>query len=236
MRHSTPMEKILLVEDDKKLSQLIAEYLTNHGYSVNCEPRGDKAVYRILHEDYPLIILDINLPGLDGLQVCKLVRRHYQGFILMLTARETDQDHITGLDLGADDYINKPIHPQVLLARIKALTRRKKSTTPAAIQILTFGKLRIDLEKREVIFNKKAIVLKPTEFDLLALLALNAGGCLTRDNIMQTLRGVDYDGIDRTIDLRISYLRKKLEDNIENPYKIKTVRNRGYIFISDAWN
>jgi DNA-binding response OmpR family regulator len=235
MYKQSVMEKILLVEDDRKLAGLITEYLGNHGFIVQTEARGDKAVYRILHERYSLIILDINLPELDGLQVCKLIRKDFSGFILLLTAREADEDHITGLEFGADDYINKPIHPKVLLARIHALGRRSKPQM-AIIKQLVFGELLIDLEKREVKLKSKIVDLKPREFDLLSFLALNAGKSLSRDNIMRALRGVDYDGIDRTIDLRISYLRKKLNDNIIAPYRIKTVRNQGYVFISDAWS
>lgn len=227
------MTHILLVEDNEKLSRLISDYLTNHGFSVKWEARGDRAVYRILNENCDIVILDINLPGINGLQVCKLVRKNFQGFILMLTAREADEDHVTGLEYGADDFVNKPIHPKVLLARINALFRRKpllaKSTQ------LTFGKLAIDLEKREVKFKNKIIELKPKEFDLLVLLAINAGTSLTRDNIMQALRGIDYDGVDRTIDLRISYLRKKLGDNITEPFRIKTLHGKGYVFQPGAW-
>jgi two-component system OmpR family response regulator/two-component system response regulator RstA len=229
------MKKILLVEDDKKLSKLIAEYLTNHGYAVKCERQGDKAVYQIINQDYFLVILDINLPGLDGLQICKLVRKSFNGFILMLTARAADDDHVNGLEFGADDYITKPIHPKVLLARIDALSRRV-TISAAAQDTLTFGKLSIDLERHEVKFKDKLIDLKPKEFDLLVLLATNPGKVLTRDNIMNAMRGIDYDGIDRSIDLRISYLRHKLDDNIDQPYRIKTIRNRGYVFQVDAWS
>ena len=229
------MKRILLVEDDEKLSQLIIEYLSNQGFAVLCEPRGDKAVYRILHENFSLVILDINLRcTMDGLQICKLIRKDYQGLILMLTASGSDEDHITGLEFGADDYVNKPIHPKVLLARINTLIQRNKPRS-STISKLEFGKLSIDLEKREVILNKKIIDLKPGEFDLLALLAINSGTSLTRDNIMYALRGIDYDGIDRSIDLRISYLRTKLEDNTTEPYRIKTLRGKGYVFQPDAW-
>lgn len=229
------MKKILLVEDDEKLSKLIAEYLTNHGYEVIREGRGDKAIYRIRHENYLLVILDINLPEVDGLQICKLVRRDYPGFILMLTAREADEDHISGLEFGADDYVNKPIQPKVLLARIGALLKRPQCS-PSTLKQLKFGGLFIDVEQRIVTLDNKSIDLKPKEFDLLTLLALNAGKCLSRDNIMYSLRGVDYDGVDRTIDLRISYLRKKLGDSLDTPYKIITVRNRGYLLVTDAWS
>ena len=228
------MNRILLVEDNLKLSALIAEYLTAHGYTVKCEYRGDKAVYRILHEEYFLVILDINLPELDGLQICKLVRKNFSGFIMMLTAQVSDDDQIQGLDFGADDYVTKPINPPVLLARIEALTRRAKPNLPS-LRKLSFGKLQIDLDKREVILNNNSIELKPSEFDLLALLAINAGTSLTRNNIMYALRGIDYDGVDRVIDLRISYLRTKLGDNLKSPYRIKTIRSKGYAFQPDAW-
>lgn len=227
------MNRILLVEDNIKLRNLIKEYLTRHGYAIHEEERGDKAVYRILHENYFLVILDLNLPGLDGLEVCKLVRKNFTGFILMLTAREADEDHITGLEFGADDYINKPIHPKVLLARIKRLSQRESHAF--VMNKLIFGQLEIDLTMQEVRLKKQIIKLKPSEFDLLALLATHAGSILTRDTIMLALRGIDYNGVDRTIDLRISYLREKLNDNIETPFRIKTVRRKGYVFIPDAW-
>ena len=229
------MKSILLVEDNLKLSSLIAEYLTSQGYQVKCEYRGDKTVYRILHEDYFLVILDINLPELDGLQICKIVRNQFNGFILMLTAREGDEDHIQGLQFGADDYVTKPINPPVLLARINALTRRAKPNL-FTLSHLDFGKLHINLDKREVVLEGALIEFKPSEFDLLALLAINAGTCLSRNNIMYALRGIEYDGVDRLIDLRISYLRTKLRDNPKAPFKIMTIRNKGYVLQPDAWN
>lgn len=229
------MDKILLVEDDKKLGQLVMEYLKNHGFAVDWESRGDKAIYRILHNTYHLIILDINLPGVDGLQVCRLVRKDYNGFILILTARETDEDQITGLEYGADDYVTKPIQPKVLVARINALLRRTQKAAVHQTQ-LVFGKLHIDLEKHEVLLKDKIIDLASKEFDLLVLLASNPGKTLTRNAIMQALRGVDYDGIDRSIDLRISHLRKKLGDDLISPFKIKTVRGTGYVFLANAWD
>ncbi|CAN5250193.1 response regulator transcription factor BfmR [soil metagenome] len=225
------MYKILVVEDNKKLCQLICDYLIKQGFIVCAEARGDKAVYRILHENYDLIVLDINLPGLDGLQICKLIRKDYAGIILMLTAREADEDQITGLELGADDYVNKPINPNVLLARIQLLLRRK-NTTSAMIKQLKYGKLLINLESRTVIFNDKVIDMTSMEFELFSLLAINAGTVLNRDIIMKSLRGIDYDGVDRSIDLRISYLRNKFPGNA---VRIKTLRGKGYVFQIDAW-
>lgn len=227
--------KILLVEDDLKLSKLIAAYLSQYQFSVEWEKQGDHAVYRILHEHYDLVILDINLPEMNGLQVCKMVRNDYAGFILMLTAREADEDQITGLEYGADDFVKKPIQPPVLLARIQALLRRKEPHRMKSNEI-SYGKLKIDLQQRLVLLDGHKIDLKPKEYDLLVLLATHAGTSLTRDNIMHALRGIDYDGIDRTIDLRISYLRQKLGDNPDHPFRIQTIRNKGYVFQPDAWD
>lgn len=229
------MNRILLVEDDAKLSKLIREYLMRYDYVVDIENRGDKAVYRILHEGYFLVILDLNLPELDGLQICKLVRKDFPGFIFMLTARAADEDHISGLEFGADDYVNKPINPKVLLARIKSLSQKISRAATAATKLI-FGQLTIDLVSQQVTLKNQQIILKPSEFNLLVLLATNAGMCLTRDNIMRALRGIDYDGVDRVIDLRISYLRTKLGDDLMSPFRIKTVRGKGYMFQPDAWD
>lgn len=228
------MTNILLVEDNKKLADYIQTYLKSLGYSVAHETRGDKAVYRILKDQPDIVILDILLPGFNGVQVCQSVRVHYNGMILMLTALGEDEDQISGLSSGADDYVVKPIDPKVLAARVDALNRRRRTTVPT--QALIFGVLRIDLVQRIVTLAGESIDLKPTEFELLVFLAQNADKTVNRENIMQALRGMSYDGIDRTIDLRISYLRKKLGDNVEAPFRIKTVRARGYIFISTAWN
>lgn len=224
---------ILLVEDDKKLGELIENFLEKQGFKVNIERRGDKAVYRILNESPEIIILDIMLPGLDGLQICKTVRANFPGFILILTARENSDDHIMGLEYGADDYLNKPIEPKVLLARVQKLL--KSNERNASTQKLKFGLLNIDLQTHSVKLGELTIELKPKEFDLLALLATNAGHILNRNNITRSLRGIDYDGFDRSIDLRISYLRKKLNDNIEKPYRIITVHGKGYLFVPEAW-
>ena len=227
-------KNILLVEDDKKLGELIKNFLEKQGFKVSLEKRGDKAIHRILNESPDLVILDLMLPGLDGLQICKTVRASFSGFILMLTAREDADDHVTGLEYGADDYLNKPIEPKILLAHIQKLLNR--SLQNIATKQLEFDQLNINLQKHTVTLNEKNIELKPKEFELLVLLAENAGHILNRNNIMRSLRGIDYDGFDRSIDLRISYLRKKLNDNIENPYRIITVHGKGYLFVPDAWD
>ncbi len=231
--------RILLVEDDERLAQLTAEYLSRNDLQVSIEPRGDVAETRILNEKPDLVILDVMLPGKDGFEVCRAVRRQYRGVILMLTARDEDFDQILGLELGADDYIAKPAQPRVLLARIKALLRRLPSTPEAANtdnETMTFGQFRISQATRTALLNGQGIDLTTAEFDLLWLLASHAGNVLSRDDLLQELRGIGFDGLDRSIDARISRLRKKLNDDPENPTRIKTVRGKGYLFSKHDWN
>ncbi|MCE1181320.1 MAG: winged helix-turn-helix domain-containing protein, partial [Rhodocyclales bacterium] len=174
-----------------------------------------------------------------GFEVCRAVRRQYRGVILMLTARDEDFDQILGLELGADDYIAKPAQPRVLLARIKALLRRLPSTPEAANtdnETMTFGQFRISQATRTALLNGQGIDLTTAEFDLLWLLASHAGNVLSRDDLLQELRGIGFDGLDRSIDARISRLRKKLNDDPENPTRIKTVRGKGYLFSKHDWN
>ncbi len=229
--------RILLVEDDERLAELTAEYLTRNDLEVAIEARGDLAESRILSEQPDLVILDVMLPGKDGFEVCRAVRPSYRGVILMLTARDEDFDQILGLELGADDYIAKPVQPRVLLARIKALLRRLPATGEIdASDSQIFGQFRISQATRTASLNDQAIDLTTAEFDLLWLLASHAGNVLSRDDLLQELRGIGFDGLDRSIDARISRLRKKLNDDPENPTRIKTVRGKGYLFSKHDWN
>jgi two-component system, OmpR family, response regulator RstA len=225
-------ELILLVEDDRKLAELIAEFLGGQGLQVEVEHDGGRAVERILREMPALVVLDIMLPGEDGLNICKRLRA--AGFsrpILMLTARSEDEDHILGLELGADDYVNKPVRPQILLARIRALLRRHVEADDRASSRLQFGSLIIDNTRREAWLEGALIDLTGAEFDLLWLLASNAGRVLSREETFVALRGIEYDGQDRSIDVRISRIRPKIGDCPEQPRIIKTVRSKGYLFI-----
>jgi len=232
--------RILLVEDDTRLAELTAEYLGKNDFAVSIEPRGDTAEARILEEQPDLVILDVMLPGKDGLEVCRAVRPAYQGVILMLTARDEDFDQILGLEMGADDYIAKPVQPRVLLARIKALLRRRpvSDSNPAGgdDESQVFGQFRISQVTRNATLGGQTIDLTTAEFDLLWLLASHAGNVLSRDDLLQELRGIGFDGLDRSIDARISRLRKKLNDDPENPTRIKTVRGKGYLFSKHDWN
>ncbi|MGI9449829.1 MAG: winged helix-turn-helix domain-containing protein [Geminicoccaceae bacterium] len=236
-------EKILLVEDDDRLASLICEYLLQHGFEVDVEPRGDAASDRILDTRPALVILDLMLPGRDGFDICRDVRPFFSGPILMLTARDDDIDQVVGLELGADDYVNKPVEPRVLLARMRALLRRYAKTegvTSAEQRSvdrdeLIFGALRISRGRREVTLKGHSVELTTTEFELLWLLADAAGTILSREETLAALRGIDYDGLDRSVDNCISRLRKKLGDSRANPTRIKTVRSKGYLFVADAW-
>jgi two-component system, OmpR family, response regulator len=230
--------RILLVEDDARLAELTAEYLARNDLTVNIEARGDTAEARILAEQPDLVILDVMLPGKDGFEVCRAVRPQYRGVILMLTARDEDFDQILGLEMGADDYIAKPVQPRVLLARIKALLRRLSSPGEPAVDVesMVFGQFRISQATRTAMLGGNSIDLTTAEFDLLWLLATHAGNVLSRDDLLQELRGIGFDGLDRSIDARISRLRKKLNDDPENPTRIKTVRGKGYLFSKHDWN
>jgi DNA-binding response OmpR family regulator len=228
-------KQILLVEDDKRLGNLIRTYLSQQGFSVFIEERGDSAPSRILQGNHDLVILDLLLPGLDGLSICRQVRSGYQGPILMLTALEDDMDQVIGLEIGADDYVKKPVEPRVLLARIKALLRRFERTQQTAAledtSELVFGSLIINRAKRSVVLNNKPVLLTTNEFNLLWILANHAGQILERDTIYKKLRGIDYDGLNRSVDLTVSNLRRKLEDDIDHPVRIKTVWGKGYLFV-----
>ena len=230
------MSHILIVEDDQRLAQLTCEYLTGQGFAVSLEHDGTRAVQRILKEQPELVVLDLMLPGEDGFSICRRVRKDYKGPILMLTARTDDQDQVQGLEEGADDYVCKPVKPSVLLARIKALLRRVESyeSMQVAPELLQFGQLIIDHARRSAFMGEQLIDLTGAEFDLLWLLAANAGTPLSREAIFKQLRGIEYDGVDRSIDVRISRIRPRIGDIGEQPRVIKTIRNKGYLFVSEA--
>ncbi|BBP84636.1 MULTISPECIES: response regulator [Pseudomonas] len=230
--------RILIVEDDQRLAELTREYLEGNGLKVAIESDGGQAVARILKEQPDLVVLDLMLPGEDGLSICRKVRGRYEGPILMLTARTDDMDQVLGLEMGADDYVCKPVRPRVLLARIRALLRRSEGGLSEPVEEnvrrLEFGPLVIDNAMREAWLNERSIELTSAEFDLLWLLAANAGRILSREEIFNALRGIEYDGQDRSIDVRISRIRPKIGDDPMHPRLIKTVRSKGYLFVREA--
>jgi len=227
-------KSILLVEDNVKLANLLKESLIKDGYQVNLETRGDKAVYRIIREQPDLVILDILLPGMNGKQICQSVRHDYSGSILMLTALDDEQTEVTSLQLGADSYLTKPVADEVLKAHVAALFRRQSRID--AIKSIKLDALEINLPEKEAYLSGEKIHLSPSEFDLLALLAINHDITLSRDTIMLALRGHDYDGTDRTIDLRISRLRKLLKDDEKKSERIKTAHGKGYVLVSKGFS
>lgn len=228
--------QILIVEDDQRLAELTQEYLQSNGLQVAIESDGARAAARILKEQPDMVVLDLMLPGEDGLSICRKVRGQFAGPILMLTARTDDMDEVLGLEMGADDYVCKPVRPRVLLARIRALLRRSEGgDAPLENQRrLEFGPLVIDSAMREAWLRGASVELTSAEFDLLWLLAANAGRILSREEIFTALRGIEYDGQDRSIDVRISRIRPKIGDDPMHPRLIKTVRSKGYLFVAEA--
>ncbi len=220
--------RILLIEDDAPLASMVADFLRPHGFNVSIEGRGDAAIGRIVNESPDAVVLDVNLPGVDGFSVCRSVRAQYSGAIIMLTARGEEVDEVVGLEAGADDYMAKPVRPRALLARLRTHLRR---ATPAdrASEPIVIGSLVVDSARRRVELNGAAVDLTTAEFDLLKLLAEKAGQILSRNDIYQRIHGMRYDGVDRSIDLRISRLRKKLDDDPAKPKRIKSVRGVGYM-------
>lgn len=227
------MPRVLIVEDDERLASLTQEYLIRNGLEVGVEADGNRAIRRIIEEQPDMVVLDLMLPGADGLTVCREVRPHYSLPILMLTARTDDMDQVLGLEMGADDYVAKPVQPRVLLARIRALLRRTEKVEEGQ-QRLDFGELVIDNGARAVLLNEQPVEFTSAEYDLLWLLASNAGKILSREDIFERLRGIEYDGQDRSIDVRISRIRPKIGDDPDNPRRIKTVRSKGYLFVKES--
>lgn len=221
---------ILIVEDDAELAHQIADYLGRHGFLTEIEGRGDRAEERILRSPPGLVILDLMLPGRDGVTVCKNVRAAYLGPILMLTARGGDADEVVGLETGADDYLAKPVRPRVLLARIRALLRRQSPVPPPPDPRLVVSDLVLDPAAREAFVHGSKLALTSAEFDMLWLLASHAGQTLSRKAIHQRLHGVDPDEFDRSIDLKISRLRQKLAEASGLRETIKTIRGIGYLY------
>ena len=241
---ASAIPRILLVEDDERLAALSRDYLESNGIHVGVVGDGKEAITSIIEQQPDLVVLDLMLPNADGIEVCRAVRESYHNPILMLTARTDDVDQVLGLEMGADDYVAKPVRPRVLLARIRALLRRyelnkesqaeQNQEEPVQQDRLVFGALVVDNGARDVRLAGEPVDLTSAEYDLLWLLASNAGRILTREEIFERLRGIEYDGQDRSIDVRISRIRPKVGDDPMNPKRIKTVRSKGYLFVKDS--
>ncbi len=231
-------EKILVVEDELVLRETLAYNLTKQGYEVITAADGSRAVELARQEKPDLILLDIMLPGIDGFEVCRILRQDYNAPIIMLTARDEEVDKIVGLEVGADDYLTKPFSMRELLARVKAQLRRVRLLREAfadeveeeAAQELRAGDLVIDLDRREVSLDGEPLALKPMEYELLTYLAQNEGRVLSRDQLLEQVWGWDYTGGSRTVDVHVRWLREKIEEDPSDPTRIITVRGIGYRF------
>ena len=198
------MAKILLVEDDLRLATLVQSFLVQHGFVVEQQSQGDAVAEHCRQFQPDLIVLDLMLPGLDGFGVCRQIRPWYKGPVLMLTAKQSDIDQVLGLELGADDYVIKPVEPRVLVARINALLRRSQSNQKQEQQELQFGQLQLKQRAREAWYHNERVDLTSYEFDLLWMLAKHAGQTVKREAIHQQIIGREYDGLDRTVDVRLT--------------------------------
>lgn len=229
--------RLLMIDDDRKLCRLVATYLEPLGFDVTAVHTGPEGVDRVANADAPwhAVILDVMLPGIDGFEVLKRIRTRSQVPVLMLTARGDETDRIVGLEVGADDYLPKTFSTRELLARLRAVLRRSalNATAQAAAEAppteLVIGSLRINLDARSAVMDLKPLVLTPVEFDLLASLARARGRVKSREALLDECRDRNYDVFDRSIDVHISSLRKKLGDDAKEPRYIRTVRSGGYM-------
>jgi DNA-binding response OmpR family regulator len=228
------MYRVMLVEDDARLAELVTEYLSGYEFGVDVVTRGDQALERFKSIAPDVVVLDLMLPGLDGMVVCRKLRDMSDVPILILTAREDSYDEVSGLEQGADDFVNKPVQPRVLLARLRALLRRAQGKSGVDSRVLEFGTLRISTTDRTVAWRGQPCLLSNTEYKLLLVLAESAGRVLSRDALLKKMRGIEFDGLDRSIDNSISKLRRKFDDS--DSEKIKTVWGEGYLFSPSAWD
>jgi DNA-binding response OmpR family regulator len=220
--------RILLIEDDARLAGMVAEYLGEAGFRVAVAPDGRTGLERLAREPYDALVLDLMLPDMDGLDVCRQLRARSDTPVLMLTARGDAMDRVVGLEIGADDYLPKPFEPRELLARLRAILRRRQAGRPSSV--LRFGRLEIDRDARTVRVDGAERSLTGHQFTLLVALAENAGRVLSRDNLMDLVKGQALEAFDRSIDVHVSRIRAAIEDDPKQPRRILTVRGAGYVF------
>lgn len=224
---------VLMIDDDESLSAMLAEYLAPMDFDVTPAATVADGMTRLADGGFDLMILDVMLPDGDGFEVCRNVRADYNLPILMLTARGDEMDRIVGLELGADDYLPKPFNPRELLARLKAIARRGAMRSAKPDEALRFGRLIIQPQQRMVLLDGEERTLTSHQFDLLSALAENAGRVMSRDSLMNAVRGHDLDVFDRSIDVHISRIRAAIEDNPKSPKRVLTLRGAGYLFVRD---
>jgi two-component system, OmpR family, phosphate regulon response regulator OmpR len=220
--------RILLIEDDARLAGMVAEYLGEAGFRVTVAADGRTGLERLAREPYDALVLDLMLPDMDGLDLCRQLRARSDTPVLMLTARGDAMDRVVGLEIGADDYLPKPFEPRELLARLRAILRRRQAARPSSV--LRFGRLEIDRDARTVRVDGAERSLTGHQFTLLVALAENAGRVLSRDNLMDLVKGQALEAFDRSIDVHVSRIRAAIEDDPKQPRRILTVRGAGYVF------
>jgi two-component system response regulator RstA len=225
-------QTILLVDDDVAFTRLVSKSLQDAGYQTLVRHNGVQALECLQREAVDLVILDVMMPEMDGLTACKQLRSFFSGPVLMLTALDEEVDEVIGLELGADDYLGKPLKPRLLLARIKALLRRGQ-LQDVGEQPLQLGELAVDTVKREASVAGRQIVLTDAEFDLLVYLLSRQGEIISREQLYLDVMRFEYDGLDRALDLRVSRLRKRLQEYAECGIQIKTVRAKGYLLVAE---
>ena len=229
-----PTPRILLIDDDDALAAMVSEYLQGRGLAVEHAPDGPSGLKRLASGGFDAVVLDVMMPGPDGFEVLQTIRRDDPIPVVMLTARGEDMDRIVGLEMGADDYLAKPFNPRELLARIKAVLRRSRGElvpeSEAKAPPLRFGRLEIDVDARVVRLDGEERSLTGHQFELLLAMARAAGRALTRDELMQRVRGEDLEAFDRSIDVHVSRIRAAIEDDPKKPRRIITLRGVGYLF------
>ena len=223
-------ERVLIVDDDTRLSAMLADYLAANGFAVHTAATAAAGLADLRRHAPNAIILDVMLPDLDGFETCRRVRAVSDVPILMLTAKGEETDRIVGLELGADDYLPKPFSPRELLARLKAILRRRNGAAAGASRVLRFGRLEIDPGSRSAKIDGRHCVMTSYQFDLLVALAENAGRVLSREQLMELVRGEEPEAFDRSIDVHVSRIRAAIESDPKHPRRIITVRGLGYVF------
>lgn len=222
--------KILLIEDDSRLAGMVRDYLGESGFRVSIAGDGESGIEQCRRQRFDAVILDLMLPGMDGLEVCRILRAEKSPPILMLTAKGDPMDRVVGLELGADDYLPKPFEPRELLARLRAIMRRANGSGADEADLLRFGRLEIDQDAMEARIDGRVCNLTAHQFNLLAIMARSAGRVLSRDFLMDQLKGVNLEAFDRSIDVHISRIRAEIEDDPKHPRRVITVRGAGYVF------
>ena len=221
-------ERILLIEDDARLARMVDDYLSGAGFRVTQAATGKAGLALAERDAFDALVLDLMLPDMDGLDVCKALRVRNQTPILMLTARGDAMDRVVGLEMGADDYLPKPFEPRELLARLRAILRRAHTSAPA--NVLQFGRLEIDKDAREIRIDGAPRTLTSYQFALMLAMAERAGRVLSRDTLFDLVKGESIEAFDRSIDVHISRIRAAIEDNPKKPRRVITVRGAGYVF------